>query len=56
MKPSRHRLIAGLSVAGTLALTTAFAAAQVQGPQFDMTKITDSVYSFASPSTVRWWW
>jgi glyoxylase-like metal-dependent hydrolase (beta-lactamase superfamily II) len=46
MKPSTHRLIAGLSVAATLALTTAFAAAQAQAPQFDMTKITDSVYSF----------
>src|SRR5262249_20816470 len=41
-----HRMIAGLTVAGALALPTAFAAVQAPTPQFDLTKVTDNVYSF----------
>jgi len=46
MKKAIHRMIAGLTVAGALALPTAFAAAQAPTPQFDLTKVTDNVYSF----------
>jgi glyoxylase-like metal-dependent hydrolase (beta-lactamase superfamily II) len=46
MKKAIHRMVAGLTVAGALALPTAFAAAQAPTPQFDLTKVTDNVYSF----------
>ena len=46
MKKAIHGMIAGLSMAGALALPTAFAAAQAPTPQFDLTKVTDNVYSF----------
>jgi glyoxylase-like metal-dependent hydrolase (beta-lactamase superfamily II) len=46
MKPAIHGMTTGLTVMGALALQTAFVAAQAPVPQFDLTKITDSVYSF----------
>jgi hypothetical protein len=39
-------MIAGESIATALALTVAVAAAQAPAPQFDLTKVTDHVFSF----------
>ena len=48
MRKPVHGMIAGASVATALALTVAVAAAQTSAPQFDLTKVTDHVYSFRS--------
>ena len=48
MRKPVHGVIAGASVATALALTVAVAAAQTSAPQFDLTKVTDHVYSFRS--------
>ena len=48
MRKPIHGMIAGASVATALALTVAVAAAQAPAPQFDLTKVTDHVYSFRS--------
>jgi len=46
MRKPVHGMIAGASVATAFALTVAVAAAQTPAPQFDLTKVTDQVYSF----------
>src|SRR5262249_45523589 len=51
MRKPVHGMIAGASVATALALTVAVAAAQTPAPQFDLTKVTDQVYSFRSGIT-----
>jgi glyoxylase-like metal-dependent hydrolase (beta-lactamase superfamily II) len=48
MRKPIHGIIVGASVATALALTVAVAAAQTPAPQFDLTKVTDQVYSFRS--------
>jgi len=50
MRKPIHGMIAGASVATVLILTVAVAvaAAQAPAPQFDLTKVTDHVYSFRS--------
>src|SRR5215475_2672101 len=48
MRKPIHGMIAGASVATALVLTLAVAAAQAPAPQFDLTKVTDHVYSFRS--------
>ena len=48
MRKPVHGMIAGASVATAFALTVAVAAAQTPAPQFDLTKVTDQVYSFRS--------
>ena len=48
MRKPIHGMIAGASVATALALTVAVGAAQAPAPQFDLTKVTDHVYSFRS--------
>jgi glyoxylase-like metal-dependent hydrolase (beta-lactamase superfamily II) len=48
MRKPIHGIIAGASVAMALILTVAVAAAQALAPQFDLTKVTDHVYSFRS--------
>jgi glyoxylase-like metal-dependent hydrolase (beta-lactamase superfamily II) len=48
MRKPVHGMIAGASVATALALTVAVAAAQTPAPQFDLTKVTDEVFSFRS--------
>jgi hypothetical protein len=48
MLKQTHGMIAGANVATALALTVAVAAAQTPPPQFDLTKVSDHVYSFRS--------
>ena len=48
MRKPIHGMIAGASVATALAVTVVVAAAQAPAPQFDLTKVTDHVYSFRS--------
>ena len=48
MRKPIHGIIAGASVATALILTVEVAAAQALAPQFDLTKVTDHVYSFRS--------
>src|SRR5262245_41339585 len=48
MRKPIHGMMAGASVATALAVTVVVAAAQAPAPQFDLTKVTDHVYSFRS--------
>src|SRR5215471_3720992 len=48
MRKAMHGVVAGASVAMALALTTTLVHSEATAPQFDLTKVTDHVYSFRS--------